>query len=423
MPAAGSKRHKDGSGPSGSPPSGGNFHQPPSYNHFQQAPYGQQQYPMQHQQPGYNMWQPGQQPPPFANQGPPYGQQAGMYRQPPATGAPPQNGPPMTPDRSGPNWNGYRGPPPPQQQQGMRQNGVSNTPQGLKGAIGGGTAPSNVPPIQQPPVGGPQQFQQWGQPQQPWPPQGQWGGAPPAVWQQGPHMPPQPSPPPPNAQSVPQHLYPGGPQGGHQWAGGNSNNMTTPARPSSRLRSSPENGFPPGVPNGMTSPVAMCKPVGLDGGPGSVGPDGGAYVDSRQDEDGKSKSSHEGKGMAKDDKGRGSYRCGRVSPIPRQSVVFLNYNLMFCFAIFRLSFWSHSLFPPLAVITQQCGVPKKGHICPYQPKLKRRPDEPPPVLRNAAIQVEMDEVISASHYSIICVSKLYPLTTPPPFFSFDICSL
>lgn len=50
------------------------------------------------------------------------------------------------------------------------------------------------------------------------------------------------------------------------------------------------------------------------------------------------------------DKGRGSYKCGR------------------------------------------CGVPKKGHVCPYQPKLKRRPDEPLPETRNAAIQVEMDEV-------------------------------
>lgn len=51
------------------------------------------------------------------------------------------------------------------------------------------------------------------------------------------------------------------------------------------------------------------------------------------------------------DKGRGSYRCGK------------------------------------------CGVPKKGHICPYQPKLKRREDEPPPELRNAATQVEMDEFL------------------------------
>jgi len=39
-------------------------------------------------------------------------------------------------------------------------------------------------------------------------------------------------------------------------------------------------------------------------------------------------------------------------------------------------------------------VPKKGHVCPYQPKLKRRADEPPPVLRNAAVQVEMDEFMT-----------------------------
>lgn len=44
------------------------------------------------------------------------------------------------------------------------------------------------------------------------------------------------------------------------------------------------------------------------------------------------------------------------------------------------------------LLFSQCGVPKKGHICPYQPKLKRLPDEPPPETRNAAVQVEMDEV-------------------------------
>jgi hypothetical protein len=41
---------------------------------------------------------------------------------------------------------------------------------------------------------------------------------------------------------------------------------------------------------------------------------------------------------------------------------------------------------------KQCGVPKKGHVCPYQPKLTRRPGEPLPEMRCAAIQVEMDEV-------------------------------
>jgi len=41
----------------------------------------------------------------------------------------------------------------------------------------------------------------------------------------------------------------------------------------------------------------------------------------------------------------------------------------------------------------KCGAPKKGHICPYQPKLKRRPDEPPPEMKNASTQVEMDEFL------------------------------
>lgn len=52
------------------------------------------------------------------------------------------------------------------------------------------------------------------------------------------------------------------------------------------------------------------------------------------------------------DKGRGSYKCGR------------------------------------------CGVPKKGHVCPYQPRLTRRPGEPLPEMRCAAIQVEMDEFMT-----------------------------
>lgn len=52
------------------------------------------------------------------------------------------------------------------------------------------------------------------------------------------------------------------------------------------------------------------------------------------------------------EKGRGSYKCGR------------------------------------------CGVPKKGHVCPYQPKLKRRAGEPPPETRNAAVQVEIDEFMT-----------------------------
>lgn len=58
------------------------------------------------------------------------------------------------------------------------------------------------------------------------------------------------------------------------------------------------------------------------------------------------------------DKGRGSYKCGR------------------------------------------CGVPKKGHVCPYQPKLKRRANEPPPETRNAAVQVEIDEFMTLRRLNI-----------------------
>lgn len=76
--------------------------------------------------------------------------------------------------------------------------------------------------------------------------------------------------------------------------------------------------------------VMLCGVVGVDRMEGSIKVD--------RDEHGR-------------DKGRGSYRCGK------------------------------------------CGVPKKGHICPYQPKFKRRPDEPPPETRNASTQVEMDEFL------------------------------
>jgi hypothetical protein len=48
----------------------------------------------------------------------------------------------------------------------------------------------------------------------------------------------------------------------------------------------------------------------------------------------------------------------------------------------------------------QCGVPKKGHVCPYQPKLKRRPDEPLPQTRSAAVQVEMDEFMTLRRLNI-----------------------
>ena len=38
----------------------------------------------------------------------------------------------------------------------------------------------------------------------------------------------------------------------------------------------------------------------------------------------------------------------------------------------------------------RCGVPKRGHKCPYQPKLKRKPDEKPPPSREVGVQCEME---------------------------------
>lgn len=69
----------------------------------------------------------------------------------------------------------------------------------------------------------------------------------------------------------------------------------------------------------------------------------------------------------------------------------------------------------------QCGVPKKGHVCPYQPKLKRRPDEPPPETRSAAVQVEMDEFMTIRRLNLRLqglpesyVSEPYELAEEPP---------
>ena len=63
-------------------------------------------------------------------------------------------------------------------------------------------------------------------------------------------------------------------------------------------------------------------------------------------------------GTIDDDKGRGSYKCGR------------------------------------------CGVPKKGHICPYQPKVKRNPNDPAPEMKCVSTQVEMDEFMTLRRLNI-----------------------
>jgi hypothetical protein len=86
------------------------------------------------------------------------------------------------------------------------------------------------------------------------------------------------------------------------------------------------------------------------------------------------------------EKARGSYKCGRVREPILVGVslsIPLDHSSSFC-----------------VCFCVQCGVPKKGHVCPYQPKVKRRPDEPPPEMRNAAVQVERDEFMTLRRLNI-----------------------
>lgn len=118
-------------------------------------------------------------------------------------------------------------------------------------------------------------------------------------------------------------------------------------------------------------------------------------VGTPNDDDGAGSSA----GGSTKDKGRGSYKCGRVRSLVVVACPVLERYMVSC-AVFPCVKSMHlTVFVVLVVVfllyalgVSQCGVPKKGHVCPYQPKLKRRADEPPPELRNAAVQVEMDEV-------------------------------
>ena len=47
----------------------------------------------------------------------------------------------------------------------------------------------------------------------------------------------------------------------------------------------------------------------------------------------------------------------------------------------------------------KCGQPKRGHVCPYQPRVVKDPTAPAVPTRNAAVQVEMDERLAAVHKS------------------------
>lgn len=170
----------------------------------------------------------------------------------------------------------------------------------------------------------------------------------------------------------PQHYgYAGGPSppyGGyppHYPPGPNYSRSGPPPGPGLYCQpSSGEGGYPPSGPyihgGGSQPPAPYGRP--WDGGdplsyssnssgktPARSSPENGTRMTESEKHESSRKDREES--QADKDKGRGSYRCGK------------------------------------------CGVPKKGHVCPYQPKLKRRSDEPPPEMRNAATQVEMDEFL------------------------------
>jgi hypothetical protein len=45
----------------------------------------------------------------------------------------------------------------------------------------------------------------------------------------------------------------------------------------------------------------------------------------------------------------------------------------------------------------KCGQPKRGHICPYQPRVLRADGETPPDMKTVATQVEIDERLVVRH--------------------------
>ena len=186
----------------------------------------------------------------------------------------------MTPDRGG--YSGaYRGPPPIQGPGGSRRNGKAGS--SSRPSSKPPESAANGPPLDGPPPSGYQGG--WGHPQGSQWPQQQWGGGPPPVWQgSGPGM----------------HQGPG--YGGPgMYGGANSPSRSGPSRP----RASPE------MMGSYSGPSGVCQPVD--------NADMDMYVSSRSvgpphDDDGNGSTSGGTNGNSKD-KGRGSYKCGRVGYI------------------------------------------------------------------------------------------------------------
>lgn len=48
----------------------------------------------------------------------------------------------------------------------------------------------------------------------------------------------------------------------------------------------------------------------------------------------------------------------------------------------------------------KCGQPKKGHVCPYQPRVVRADGEPAPEMISVATQVEIDARLVVRHLEL-----------------------
>jgi hypothetical protein len=268
-PDRSAKRHKGDSSIGGPPPPDGyhgGYGQQPPQGRYQQPPYGPGG-PSVGPQSGY-MWQPGQYgnpPPPSHSWGPGSTHPGTMHGQ---TG-----GPSMTPDRVGFGSAYSRGPPP---MQGSRR--------------GGKPGPPSRPPSKTPDAGssGPQSGYQggWGHPQGSQWQQYQYGGGPPTGWQ---------------GNGPPMHQPPG--YGNPVLYG--ANNSPPRGGAQGRPRSSPDmmGGYPSGPPGAIRQPddnsdMDMYHSRG-------VGP-------PHDDDCNSSTGNRDSK-----DKGRGSYKCGRVSLIMR----------------------------------------------------------------------------------------------------------
>lgn len=48
----------------------------------------------------------------------------------------------------------------------------------------------------------------------------------------------------------------------------------------------------------------------------------------------------------------------------------------------------------------KCGQPKRGHVCPYQPRVLRTEGEAPPETRTIGVQVEIDSRLVVRHLQL-----------------------